>query len=83
LGHILSDFYTNSSGHHEGEKKAGCKSRPKCGPINLFVKIKTELIHWGKEVNEFALLVIFKKLLKENNRSMGENPPNLVTSVGR
>jgi hypothetical protein len=47
---------------------------------HVFVKINIELSLWVKAAQIFGRLLYFSdKLLKENNRPMGENSPNLVT----
>jgi hypothetical protein len=51
-------------------------NRPKCGPTHFFVKINTLEI---SSPRNWATFIFFRKLLKENNRTIGENSPNLVT----
>jgi hypothetical protein len=57
------------------------KSSPKKYPNPFFVKICAFLLPWKKVDQKVGPLqfVIFKKLPKVNNRSMGEKSPNLVT----
>jgi hypothetical protein len=48
----------------------------------MFIKICTQLFSWKKSPN-FGLCtsIIFKKLINENNRPIGENSSNPVTLI--
>jgi hypothetical protein len=64
----------------QGDQTNVRKNRPKCSPIHFFRNLYKKSDLWEKVAKHFwADSVISKKLPEEDNRSIEENSPNLVT----
>jgi hypothetical protein len=66
---------------HQSDQMNRLKNRPKCIPTPFWSKLMHNLYCGKSSPTIWATSVIFNKLARVNNHTLGENLPNLVALI--